>query len=134
MWLPLASLTGTWPQASALTGNQPANLRFAGRHSIHCATLAKVLFLFFKDFIYLFIYFREKGREGLRGRETSTCERHQLVASHTPHLGTRPTWGPGPQPTHVPPRQESNPDLSVHRLALNPLNHTCQGQKYIFED
>ena len=49
-------------------------------------------FLFLLDFIYLFI-FRERGREGEREGEKHLC----VVASYTPH-----TWGPGPQPRHVP--------------------------------
>ena len=48
------------------------------------------LFSFFKDFIYLFM-FRERWREGKRGRET-------LIGclSHTPN------WVSGPQPRRVP--------------------------------
>ena len=45
---------------------------------------------FFKR-VYLFI-FRERGREGERGRETSVCG----CLSRTPY------WGPGLQPRHVP--------------------------------
>ena len=45
---------------------------------------------FFKDFIYLF--FRERGREGKRGRETSVCG----CLFHAPY------WGLGLQPRHVP--------------------------------
>ena len=46
---------------------------------------------FFKKRFYLFI-FRERGREGEKGRETSMCG----CLSCTPH------WGPGPEPRHVP--------------------------------
>ena len=43
----------------------------------------------FKDFVYLFLE-RGEGRE--KGRETSMCG----------CLSCAPTWGPGPQPRHVP--------------------------------
>ena len=51
----------------------------------------------FKKFIYLFIYlfiFRERGRSGEREGEKCQCAISCL--SHTP------SWGPGPQPRHVP--------------------------------
>ena len=47
--------------------------------------------VFFKDFIYLFI-FREWGGEGKRVEKKHQC----VVASHTPHY-----WGPSLQPRHV---------------------------------
>ena len=37
------------------------------------------------------LIFRERGREGERGRETSMCG----------CLSCAPNWGPGPQPRHV---------------------------------
>ena len=53
--------------------------------------LIHFLQLFFKDFIYLFV-FRQRGREG-----ESEGEKHQCAC-----LSCNPYWGPGPQPRHVP--------------------------------
>ena len=48
------------------------------------------VFLFFKDFIYLFL---ERGKgERKRGRETSVCG----------CLSCAPHWEPGLQPRHLP--------------------------------
>ena len=48
-------------------------------------------------FIYLFT-FRERGREGEREGEKHQCVRD----TWTDCLSHAPTWGPGPQPRHVP--------------------------------
>ena len=53
-------------------------------------------YLFFKDFIYLFVERRE-GREKERERNTDTWETHRLVAAHMPSTGA-----PGTQSRHVP--------------------------------
>ena len=41
------------------------------------------LYIFFKDFIYLFSE-RGEGREKERERDISVRDKHQLAASHTP--------------------------------------------------
>ena len=58
---------------------------------------ADVFYIFFSSIFYLFI-FRERSKEGERGRETLMCERYieLLPLSHTTN------WEPGPQPRHVP--------------------------------
>ena len=43
-------------------------------------------------FFKIFYFFRERAREGERGKETSQCG----------CLLSTPYWGPGPQPRHVP--------------------------------
>ena len=42
-------------------------------------------------------------------------------------------WGPDPQPMHVPRLGIEPVTLLVHRLALNALSHTSQGQKKKFQ-
>ena len=76
-----------------------------------CAFLFKVLFIF-----------REMGREGGRGRETSMCEGyiHQLPPASL-QLGTWPTT----QACAL--TGDRTGDLSVLRLALHPLSHTGEG-------
>ena len=77
-------------------------------------------FIFFKDFIYLFL---ERGREGERGRETSMCG----------HLSCSPYWGPGLQPRHVCALTGNRTGVPlVCRLALNPLSDTSQGILLLF--
>ena len=49
----------------------------------------KVFIYFLEDFIYFF--FRARGREGERGRETSMCG----------CLSCAPYWGPNLQPKHM---------------------------------
>ena len=61
---------------------------------------------FSKDFSYLF--FRERGREG--EREKHQCMRDISIGCLSRDLSRNQTC-----------------DLSVHRLALNPLSHTSQG-------
>ena len=75
---------------------------------------------FFKRF-YLFI-FREKEREGERGRETSMCKRYidQLPLA-CPQLGT---W-PATQACALTGNWTSDP--CVHRPALKPLSHASWG-------
>ena len=75
----------------------------------------KPLLIFFKDFVYLFI-FRERGREGERGGV-----KHQCVFDSHPLLGT---W-PATQVCALTGNQTTDPLLC--RLALNPLSYICQG-------
>ena len=72
-------------------------------------------FSFFKDFID-----REEGREKVRERNINAWL--PLVC---PLLGT---W-PATQACALTGNQTGDP--LVHRLALNPLNHTSQGCNYI---
>ena len=63
-----------------------------GFHFCYCTVSShkgKQYFYFFKDFIYLFLA-GKGGRK--RGRETSVCG----------CLSRAPSWGPDPQPRHVP--------------------------------
>ena len=81
----------------------------------------KNLFFFFLD--YLFIYFRERGREGERERE-----KHQYVAaSHSPLTGDL-TW-PATQACAL--TGNLTGDSLVHRPVLNSLSHTSQGQNFL---
>ena len=72
-------------------------------------------FLFFRFYVFIF---RERGRAGERGRETSVCEKniHQLCLECS-QLGA---W-PATQARALTGNRTSN--LS----ALNPLRHTSQG-------
>ena len=67
----------------------------------------------------LFIYFRQRGREGEKEGEKHQC----VVASHVPPTGDL-TWLTAQASTLT-----GNPtgDPLVCRLALNPLSHTSQG-------
>ena len=82
VWLPLVHpLLGTWPktQACALTGDQTATLWFTVLCSIHWATLARAVYLFFKVHIcgpiqfklmllksqLLFLYRKKKTRKNI---------------------------------------------------------------------
>ena len=60
-------------------------------------TVVHVRGLFIHVLFFLGFIFREKGREGERGRETLMCKRYinQLSLAH-------PNWGFGLQPRHVP--------------------------------
>ena len=62
--------------------------------------------------------FRQRGREGERGRE-----KHQCVVAPC----VLPTGVPGLQPRHVTLTGNRTNDLSVLRPVLNPLSHTSQG-------
>ena len=75
-----------------------------------------------KYFIYLFIYFRERGREGEREGEKHQC----VVASHT-----SPHWGLSPQPRRVPwPGIEL---VTFWFMEQHPTHWPCQSEprKYI---
>ena len=76
----------------------------------------KIIFYFFKAFIYLF--FRERGREGERERNINVW-----LALVRPQLGTWPT----PQACALTGNQTGNP--LVHRPTLNPLSYTSQDLK-----
>ena len=82
-----------------------------------------LLFSFFKDFIYLFI-FKERGRE--RGRKG---EKHPyVVASRTPPTGDlacNPGIWPATQACGLTGNLTSDP--LVYRPVLNPLSHPSQG-------
>ena len=66
----------------------------------------------------LFIYFRQRGREGEREEEKHQC----VVAFHPPsHWGLDLAHNPG-----MCPAWESTGDPLVHRLVLSPLSHTSQ--------
>ena len=52
---------------------------------------------FLKKTLFIFI-FRERGREGEREEEKHGCVTDTLIGS----LWHTPSWGPGPQPRHVP--------------------------------
>ena len=78
--------------------------------------------IFFKDFIYLFIW-GEEGREG---------EKHQCVRDTSiGHLSHTPIWRPSPQPRHMDLTRNRTGNLSVFRPALNPTIHTSQGHNPI---
>ena len=72
-------------------------------------------FLIF-NFIFLNLFFRERGREGEREGEKHQC----VVASRTPLLGT---W-PATQACAL--TRNRTCDLGS-QPALNPLSHTSQG-------
>ena len=77
--------------------------------------------------VYLSI-FRERGRGGEGGRQTSICERYtDLLPLAQPHLGTWPAIQ-----TCALTGNWTN-DLLVQRLVLNPLSHTSQGATGILE-
>ena len=82
-----------------------------------------MLFLvFFKYFIYLF--FRERGREGERKAEKHQC----VVASHvasTEDLAHNPGMCPD---------REWNWQPFGSQPALNPLSYTSQGSRLVFNE
>ena len=77
--------------------------------------LSSFLFLFFKDFIYLFL---ERGEGKERERERNISVLLPLICSL---LGTCPTT----QACAMTGSQTSDP--LVHRFTLNPLSYTSQG-------
>ena len=77
-----------------------------------------LIFLFLKNILFIF---KERGREG-----ESKGEEHQLVASHMP-----PTLDLAPTQACVLIRNQTG-NLSVCRLALNPLSHTSQDSLLMF--
>ena len=79
-----------------------------------------VYFLFFKDFIYLFID-RGEGKEKERERNISVW-----LPLVRPVLGT---W-PAPQACALTGNRTSDP--LVCRPVLNPLSHTSQGYLFTF--
>ena len=69
-----------------------------------------ISFLFLKDFIYLI--FREGGREGERDREKQWCEKEKLVG----YLLYAPWWGPNPQCQACTLTEHRTPDLSLCKM------------------
>ena len=78
-------------------------------------SLIHFVFLFKKDFIYLFLGRGERGGER-EGHETPICG----CVSRTSY------WGPGPQPRNVPWVGIEQVTLWFCRLALNLLSYTSQ--------
>ena len=78
-------------------------------------TYIGVTLLFFKDFNYLFL---ERGE----GREK---ERERNINVWLPLACPQPGTWPATQACALTGNQTGN--ILVHRLALNPLNHTSQG-------
>ena len=102
-----------------------SSLYSSTRHKVKITDFRLFFFFFFpKNFIYLF--FRERGREAERGKETSKCERYINRLPLTPHqLRTWPATQAltGNWTFH----------LSVRRPALNPLSHDSQGSFFFFK-
>ena len=48
-------------------------------------------------------------------------------------LSHAPSWGPGPQPRHVPWPGNWAGDFLAHRPEFNPLSHTSQGPFFVYE-
>ena len=65
-------------------------------------------------FLKILFIFKEMGREGERGRETSMC-------------GCLSHWGPGPKTQACSLSGNWIGDPFICRLALNPLSYTSQG-------
>ena len=97
-----------------------------GNESIHRKQMAKwqkSLLMSNHFFKILFIYFRQRGREGEREGEKHQC----VVASCAPPTGDL-TW-PATQACALTGNWTSDP--LVHRPALNPLSHTSQSSVII---
>ena len=78
-----------------------------------------LLYLFFKDFIYLFL---ERGRE--REREG---EKHQCVVAS----GVHPLQGTWPTTQACALTGNRAGDTLVHRPVLNPLSYTGHGANFV---
>ena len=83
------SMAGLGVKARRIVSRVQTSNSYKHEVQIKCH-LNHTCFYFFKR-LYLFI-FRQKGKEGERGKETSMCG----CLSHAP------SWGSGPQPRHVP--------------------------------
>ena len=85
----------------------------------------KILFFFNVGFerFYLFIFI-EMEREEERQWEKHRCAQDTSSIGCLLHARN---WGLGPQPRHVPWPGIEPINLSVCRLAFNPLSHTSQG-------
>ena len=82
-----------------------------------------VTFSFFKKKFFNLLLERQEGKEGAREGE----KQKYMVAFHMP-----PTRDPARNPG-MRPDWESNHDLLVRSLALNPLSHTSQGVSHFLE-
>ena len=81
---------------------------------------------FLKDSIYLFTYFREKGREGERERNIDVREKHQFgYLSYTPQLGAESTTQGIELECALTRNRTGN--FSLCRMMPNQLNRTSQG-------
>ena len=120
-WGPL----GTWPatQACAPTGSWTSNPlihRLALNPLSH--TSHGSFYIFFSIYLFIYLFFREREREGVRGRETSMCKRS---INGLPLAEPPPGTWPATQACALTGNQTGDP--LIHRLALNPLSHTSQG-------
>ena len=86
--------------------------------------LSTPLFLFFKNFIYLFKSNGEGGRK--KGKETSMCKRYIDWLPH--ECSQMGTW-PATQACALTRNQTSDP--LVHRPVFSPLSRTSQG-RFVF--
>ena len=89
-----------------------------------CKILGWEAFYFF--FFKILFIFRERGKEGGRGKETR-CVRETSIGCLS-HVPNQEAW-PATKACSLTGNQTS--DLSVHRLVLNPLSHTSQGSKLL---
>ena len=96
-------------------------------NKIFSKNIEDICFLsFLRLYLFYFILLLERGKGGWkRGRETSMCKRYiDRLPLTCPQPGTRPAT----QACALTGNRTS--DLSVHRLVLNPLSHTSQGDMY----
>ena len=84
--------------------------------------------LFFKDFIYLFL---EKGEGKEKKRERNIDVGARDTSNGCPLL--TPSWDLAHSPGMCLTGNKTC-DPSIHRLALNPLSHSSQGNKVFFKD
>ena len=87
---------------------------YSGILQVYPVVVMEEGWIFFKDFIYLFL---ERGREGEKEGEKYQC----VVASRAPPTGDL-AHNPG-----MCPDSELNRRLFGSQPALNPLSHTSQG-------